>query len=44
MTNMPTFSWRKLGHLFGPESRIAPPWMNSESADRSTSLGPTLFQ
>jgi hypothetical protein len=31
MTNVPTFTWRKLGHLFGPESRLAPPWMHTHA-------------
>lgn len=28
MIRMPTFTWRKLGHLFGPQSPCAPPWMH----------------
>jgi hypothetical protein len=31
MINMPSFTWRKLGHLFGPESSLAPRWMHTHA-------------
>ena len=31
MIKAPSFAWRKLGHLFGPESPLAAPWMHTHA-------------